>query len=99
VYFFDFLVSVGGEKILQEDAKAKPREDGLSQYVFHLRKQYFDPGELLEDPLSIDLVFRQIVNSVASAHASCGLEGAITTLAAFYFVVNEGKIPNDLAKK
>ena len=98
IYFFDFVVSVGGEKSLSEDAKAKTLPDGLSNYTFQLKKQFFEPGELVEDPLAIELIYRQIVNTIGSTSA-CGFEGALTALAAFYFVSNDGKIPSDFAKK
>lgn len=90
---------MGGETTLIADAKTKPRDDGLSKYTFQLRKQYFEPGELLEDPVAIENVYKQIVNSVASGHATCGFEGAISALSAFLFVSNDGKIPPDFAKK
>jgi len=93
---FDFLSTIGGDSVLQADLKNDLK---TSKFVFQLRKQYFEAGETLEDPLAIELVFRQIVASVTAGKATGGFDGALATLAASYYVNNEGKIPADFAKK
>lgn len=96
---FDYLAAIGGDSVLQEDLANPAGPRATSKFVFELHKQYFDPGELVEDTVALDLIFFQIVNCVAAGKATGGFDGALSTLAAFYFVLNDGKIPADFGKK
>jgi len=97
-YFFDFL-SLGEKFFLPEKETPGENKNSTSKFIFQLKKEYFEPNEIIEDNTAIDLIFRQIINQISLGKVSCGSEGAITALAAHYYVSLEGKIEADFVKK
>jgi len=98
-YFFDFVSSFGGDELFKKELKEAQQTGALPSFSFSLWKQFFEPGEIIEDTIAIDMIFFQLIRAVETNAASCNFEGAVNSVAAYFFVNNQANTSSDFFKK